>query len=67
MNITEYLSDISLNYFALIRKLSSKFEYDVDNPGTAVLCCTSNRRRGVYFLTTAFILLLLAIVVNKKY
>ena len=26
MNITEYLSDISLNYFALIRKLSSKFE-----------------------------------------
>ena len=26
MNITEHLSDISLNYFALLRKLSSKFD-----------------------------------------
>ena len=26
MNIVEHLSDISLNYFSLIRKLSSKFE-----------------------------------------
>ena len=26
MNITENLSDISLNYFALLRKLSSKFD-----------------------------------------
>ena len=26
MNISEHLSDISLNYFALLRKLSSKFD-----------------------------------------
>ena len=26
MNITEHLSDISLNYFALLRKLSSKYD-----------------------------------------
>ena len=26
MNLTEHLSDISLNYFALLRKLSSKYD-----------------------------------------
>ena len=26
MNITEHLSDISLNYFSLVRKLASKFD-----------------------------------------
>ena len=26
MSITEHLSDVSLNYFALLRKLSSKFD-----------------------------------------
>jgi len=65
---TEYKKMININDAPEKIEVGDEMEveYDVDNPGTVVLCCTSNRRRGVYFLTTSFILLLLVIVVNKK-